>query len=33
MENIEWDKVLALTTFIICLGLSIVNLWNNNRDS
>jgi hypothetical protein len=32
MENIEWDKILALTTLIICLGLSIVNLWNNNRN-
>ena len=31
MENIEWDKILALTILIICLGLSIYNLWNNNR--
>ena len=31
-SDIKWDAVVAVIILIGCLGISIYNLWNNNRD-
>ncbi len=32
-SDIRWDAVVAVIIIIVCLGISIYNLWNNNRNS
>lgn len=32
-SDIKWDAVVAVLIIIVCLGVSIYNLWNNKRDS
>jgi len=31
-SDIKWDGLLAGIVLVVYLGISIFNLWNNNRD-
>lgn len=30
-SDIKWDGVIAGVVLVVCLSVSIFNLWNNNR--